>query len=149
MTAALRRFAIAAVLLLGGCGRDSTPIAPVPGEDPLAQAAGQWLLINYWAEWCKPCIEEIPQLNEFAARHAARVRVLMVNYDGVTGNELRAQAERLGIATPLLESDPSPRLGVDPPQVLPTTYVVDPDGRLRETLIGPQTVASLEKATSG
>lgn len=104
-------------------------------------------MINYWAEWCKPCIEEIPELNEFARLNAMRARVLMVNYDGARGDALREQARRLGITTTLLESDPAARFGYPRPQALPTTFVIDPDGKLRATLLGPQTVASLGAAT--
>ena len=118
------------ILLLAGCAREQPADAP----DPLAQTRGEWLLINYWAEWCKPCIEEIPELNEFARLNAMRARVLMVNYDGARGDAL-------------LESDPAARFGYPRPQALPTTFVIDPDGKLRATLLGPQTVASLGAAT--
>ncbi|MBK6289591.1 MAG: TlpA family protein disulfide reductase [Gammaproteobacteria bacterium] len=131
------------ILLLAGCAREQPADAP----DPLAQTRGEWLLINYWAEWCKPCIEEIPELNEFARLNAMRARVLMVNYDGARGDALREQARRLGITTTLLESDPAARFGYPRPQALPTTFVIDPDGKLRATLLGPQTVASLGAAT--
>ena len=135
-----------ALCVLAGCGRD----VPVPvAADLLAQTRGEWLLLNYWAEWCKPCLEEIPQLNAFAAQNAARARVVMVNFDGATGAALRAQADRLGIEVPLFEGDAAGRLGIAMPQVLPTTLVIAPDGRLRATLIGPQTVASLAAATGG
>jgi thiol-disulfide isomerase/thioredoxin len=105
--------------------------------------------VNYWAEWCKPCLEEIPQLQAFAAQHAERARVVMVNFDGATGPELQAQAARFGITLPLVEADPAQRLGAARPQVLPTTLVIAPDGALRATLLGPQTVASLAAATGG
>jgi thiol-disulfide isomerase/thioredoxin len=157
--AVLRLLAISSLLVVaGGCGREentsvaehcAAPAAPPAAvatvDAVLTQRGGEWLVVNYWAEWCKPCLEEIPQLNAFARAHD-RVRVLMVNYDGVTGEQLRAQAARLGIATAVVESDPAPQLGIGRPQVLPTTYVVGPDGKLHDTLIGPQTVASLDAA---
>jgi len=132
-----------ALFALLACDRESAAPA-VP--DPLVQGDGRWLLVNYWAEWCKPCLEEIPELQAFAAQHAARARVVMVNFDGATGDALAAQAARLGITLPMLESDPAAQLGTTRPQVLPTTLVIAPDGRLGATLIGPQTVASLAAA---
>jgi thiol-disulfide isomerase/thioredoxin len=139
------------VLALGGCGRESAaPPAPLaPAADPLVQARDEWLLINYWAEWCKPCLEEIPELNAFAREHATRARVLMVNYDGVQGAQLLAQAKRLGIETTLLDSDPAARFGYQRPQVLPVTYVIAPAGRVHGTLIGPQTGETLLAAIEG
>lgn len=130
--------------LLAACGPRE---AAAP--DPLAQAPGEWLLINYWAEWCKPCIEEIPELNAFAREHAGKARVLMVNYDGVAGEELAAQARTLGIETPLFEGEPAGRFGYERPKVLPATFVIAPDGKPRQTLLGPQTVASLKAAIAG
>lgn len=135
--------ALLMALLLAGCSREQAADTPAP----LAPARGEWLLINYWAEWCKPCIEEIPELNEFAQLNASRVQVLMVNFDGASGEALREQAQRLGITATLLEADPAARFGYPRPQVLPTTVVIDPDGKLRATLLGPQTVASLGAAT--
>ena len=58
--------------------------------DPLAQPDGEWLFINYWAEWCKPCIEEIPQLNALDSTYD-QVTVLGVNYDGAEGADLAQQ----------------------------------------------------------
>ena len=130
-------------LLLAGCAREPPADAP----DHLIQTRKEWLLINYWAEWCKPCIEEIPELNEFAQLNASRARVLMVNFDGASGEALREQAQRLGITATLLDTDPAARFGYPRPQALPTTFVIDPDGKLRATLLGPQTVASLSAAT--
>jgi len=137
-----RAAALLLALALPGCGgEDAAPAAP-----PL-RAPGQWLLLNYWAQWCKPCIEEIPELDAFARAHAGKVRVLLVNFDGATGEELAQQARTLGIpAELLLEHDPAPELGLATPQALPTTYVIGPDGKQRGMLQGPQTVASLEEA---
>ena len=145
MSPRIERLALALLIsvLLACCAREPPATAP----DHLAQTGGKWLLINYWAEWCKPCIEEIPQLNEFAQLNAARARVLMVNFDGASGEALREQAQRLGISAALLDADPSARLGYPRPQALPTTFVIDPDGKLSATLLGPQTVASLTAAT--
>ncbi len=132
---------LACLLLAAGCAREPA--------DPLAQAGGEWLFINYWAEWCKPCIEEIPQLNGFHREQAGKARVVMVNFDGASGAGLRQQAQTLGIETTLYEGDPSTRFGFEKPQVLPSTYVIGPDGTLRQTLIGPQTTATLSAAMSG
>jgi len=124
-------------LLIASCARN---------DDPLAPHTGHWLVINYWAEWCKPCREEIPQLNAFAAQHQATTSVAAVNFDGVTGDALQKQADALGISFELMAIDPA-QLGHWPkPQVLPTTQIVGPDGKLVKTLVGPQTLDSLTKA---
>ena len=73
--------------------------------------------------------------------------MLGVNFDGNTGAELETQVEKLGIAFPTLLEDPAAQLGMQKPSVLPTTLVFDPDGRLANTLVGPQTLESLALAT--
>ncbi len=111
-----------------------------------ADARGKWLLINYWADWCKPCIEEMPELNRFQQQQRDRVLLLTVNYDGAQGQSLQQQIKKLGIALPVLLDDPAPLLHFQRPDALPTTFVFDPDGKLRETLQGGQTTATLATA---
>jgi len=130
-----------ALLLLAACGPAGTP----GNELRLDQLSGQWVVINYWAIWCTPCRQEIPELNALDALE--QVTVLGVNYDDASGEELQDQLDSLGIAFPTLARDPAAQLGVARPVVLPTTLVLDPGGRLRETLVGPQTLASLAAAT--
>lgn len=116
---------ITALLSLWGCESD-----PLPGS-------GQWRIINYWAIWCAPCREEIPELNELD--RSTELVVLAVNYDGKTGDELASQAAEMGITFALLEQDPRATLSVARPKVLPTTLLVSPDGQVTDTLVGPQT----------
>ena len=73
--------------------------------------------------------------------------VLGVNYDGVSGEELERQQQKLGVAFASLEADPAAQLGTPRPVVLPTTLVLNPDGEIVTTLIGPQTLESLVQAT--
>lgn len=101
------------------------------------QYRGQWVLVNYWAEWCKPCLEEIPELNELDK--APDIAVLGVNFDGVSGAPLLELGERMGIEFTLLAADPGPALGWQVPMALPATFVVDPEGALIEARFGPQT----------
>jgi thiol-disulfide isomerase/thioredoxin len=128
---------LSVLLLLAACGAE--PESRLPFE----REPGEWVFINYWASWCKPCLEEIPELNEFAAEQAGRARVFAVNFDGETGAELRAQADAFGIEIPLLEQDPAAVLGLERPTALPTTVVLDPSGTVRAVLRGPQTRATL------
>lgn len=129
----------ALVLVLAGCG-NSTP-AP-GGKLDLSAHAGEWVMVNYWAPWCKPCIEEIPELNAVHNEHPG-ISVYGVNFDGTTGDALREQEATLGVAFPTLTEDPHPLLGIARPAVLPTTLVIDPAGKLAATLLGPQTERSL------
>ena len=82
-----------ALSLTAACG-------PVPGDAPGLNPAdfhGRWLVINYWAEWCTPCIKEIPELNQLAQQYP-ELAVVGVNFDGTEGDELARQLlqRRLG-----------------------------------------------------
>ncbi len=128
-------------LSLLACTREQ---AATPEAD-LEALHGQWVVINYWAPWCKPCIEEIPQLNALD-RTYDQVTVLGVNYDGADGEELALQRQTLGVEFASV-TDPSAQLGTPRPVVLPTTLILDPQGELAATLVGPQTLESLAQAT--
>jgi len=133
---------LALLLSLIACGENT-------GTNPqlrLAELRGQWVVINYWASWCTPCIKEIPELNALDAQYP-EVTVLGVNYDGASGAELEQQRQQLGIIFASLAADPAAQLGKPRPVVLPTTLILDPTGQLVATLVGLQTLDSLAQAT--
>ncbi len=106
----------------------------------------KWVVVNYWAVWCGPCIQEIAELNEL---HHERddVVVFGVNFDGETGETLAKQVAKMRIRFPVFVGDPPERFRFDYPQGLPTTHVVGPDGKLAQTLLGQQSRKSLDAAT--
>ena len=126
-------------LTLSACSGEQPP------QDELSGLRGSWAVINYWAEWCTPCIKEIPELNQLAQQYP-ELAVVGVNFDGTEGDELARQIAQLGIAFPILAEDPAARLGIPRPAVLPTTLILDPEGKLANTLVGPQTLESLAEA---
>ncbi|SDJ60016.1 TlpA family protein disulfide reductase [Microbulbifer yueqingensis] len=132
-------------VVISGCDRGSAGLATLDGGS--IDTTGKILLVNYWAEWCKPCREEIPELNRFDREHE-NVLVLGVNYDAPAPERSRAQAQELGIEFPVLASDPSATWGRQRPEVLPTTLVIDSDGRWVTTLVGPQTEEDLQRAVA-
>jgi thiol-disulfide isomerase/thioredoxin len=128
-------------LMLAGCTEDWGPDqhgAVVTAH----QLDDQWLLINYWAEWCGPCRTEIPELNELDESRDD-ITVLGVNFDGLQGDELSTAAKALKIDFRVLSIDPAERLDLPRSAVLPVTYIVDADGKVRESLVGEQTAEGL------
>lgn len=135
--------AILLCLILAGCsGDESFPLAN-GGSHSFKNDQGKLTLINYWAIWCTPCREEIPELNKLAEEYADQLTVLAVNFDNEQGEELMAQVEKLGIEFPSLQSDPRALWSLKPVSVLPETLVIDSEGVLLHRLIGPQTLESL------
>lgn len=133
---------VLATLLLAGCDQ----VAFQKADSSILEwesLRGEWVLVNYWAEWCKPCLEEIPELNALDGH--PQVTVLGVNFDGIQGVDLVALGERMGIGFPMLAEDPGPEFGWKLPVALPATFVVDPDGNLLEARFGPQTEDDLKE----
>ncbi|OOV96395.1 MULTISPECIES: TlpA family protein disulfide reductase [unclassified Pseudomonas] len=135
--------ALCTTVLLGGCGNDY-------GVDQYGQkVAGeridkQWLVLNYWAEWCGPCRTEIPELNALAEQLKGQpVSVLGVNFDNVQGDELKAASDKLGIKFTVLAQDPAPIFDLPRSEALPVTYLIDDKGKVREQLMGEQTAAGV------
>ena len=133
---------LAMLLSIAACGGGGSSGDATQLED----LRGNWVVVNYWAEWCKPCIREIPELNALD-REYPDVSVLGVNYDGASGEELQRQLTALDVQFPTLPIDPASQLGTPRPAVLPTTLILNPEGRLVETLVGPQTLETLAQAT--
>jgi len=103
---------------------------------------GHVTVVNVWASWCPPCRSEAPVLREVAQdTEADGVRFLGVLYQDQEA-PARAFAERVGMTFPtLLEGDALARsLGV---RAVPTTFVVDAEGRIRARHFGPITEAQL------
>ncbi|MDC1211173.1 TlpA family protein disulfide reductase, partial [Porticoccaceae bacterium] len=113
------------------------------GSHSFNNDSGQYTLVNYWAEWCQPCRVEVPELNELAAEHRDQLTILAVNFDNEQGPELLAQLQKIGIQFPSLAEDPRAKWGLERPQVLPETLIINSDGELVQRLIGPQTLESL------
>ena len=97
-----------------------------------ADYTGQWLIINFWASWCGPCVREVPQLNLFYRDYQDRgVEVLGVNYEQLTIGQIRQAAEVLSIEYPVLYLRQADYLSENMVlKGLPSTFVVDPKGRL-------------------
>lgn len=98
------------------------------------------LLINFWAEWCAPCREEIPALN--ALNQAPGMTVLGIDYDGYEGEELLARMTRMGIEFSQWLGPVDAIWPVERPAGLPHTVVVV-EGELRGALKGVQTRESI------
>ncbi len=138
-------FLLFSLLLLNGCGAGESRYDLLNGGSvSFEELQGKVVLINYWAEWCRPCRIEIPELNHFAQQYPDSVRVLSVNFDGVEGEALLGQVQALGIEFDTLLQDPRYNLAVPASGGLPETIVLNRSGEVQEVLLGPQTLKSLE-----
>ena len=102
----------------------------------LQEQRGRVVMLNFWATWCGPCREEMPQLNKLYAKYRASGFVLLgVNVDEDARHAAEV-AKRMGVAFPvLLDTDKavSHRYAVS---TMPSTLLIDRDGRLRYLHLG-------------
>ena len=103
----------------------------------LDEFSGKVLLINFWASWCRPCIEEVPGIQRLIA--AMRERPFAVIGVNVGEGERRVQAtvKRLRMEFPILLDKDSTEFKSWGANVLPTAYVLDGSGRVRYLARGP------------
>lgn len=135
------------ILILSQCSREPA-LHDSNGRQIASQDwHGKWLILNYWAEWCEGCRLEIPQLNTFYRQnHDSSVVMYGVDFDGLSGKALQQAVKKMGFAFPVLADNPAQRWSLRVPGVLPVTFIISPDGHIRQMLAGPQTMASLNKA---
>ena len=109
-------------------------------ESNLNVGTGKWRLINFWASWCAPCINEIPTLLKLSyARSGTNFEVVFISLDFPSGNdEFLESSKKLGLNshissffTPDYEVWPKLRLAA-----IPTSLVISPEGQLKYKLVG-------------
>lgn len=111
----------------------------------LSDYRGKWVLVNYWATWCPPCLEEIPELVHFHEEHKDKDAIVLgVNFEKVDLKKLKTFIDENFVVYPVLLSEPSPNSPLGPITGLPTSFLVSPSGELVATQVGPVTVKSIE-----
>ena len=111
----------------------------------LASLANKQIVINYWADWCDPCVKEIKSLNDFYHTYRQSVALFAVNYDQPSLSSQRKAAHSHHIKYPSLATNPAKMLALGDINVVPATFILNPDGKVVKTLYGPQTAESLSK----
>lgn len=134
-----------ALLGLSGCAKEPSYRVADGSQMQLSELRGNWVLINYWADWCRPCREEIPELNILHQRQEGEpIFVLGVNFDYLEGQELTDLIGEMGIEFPVLVDDPQVLVGYAAAEVLPMTVIISPQGEVHKVLVGPQTAETIE-----
>jgi thiol-disulfide isomerase/thioredoxin len=114
------------------------------GEIALSDYRGDWVVVNYWATWCAPCVKEMPELSELHEQRDGLV-VLGLAYEDVDDADFFEFLEKAPVSYPILKVDVyDPPQPFGAPKVLPTTIILDPSGKAVKAFLGPVTRASIE-----
>jgi thiol-disulfide isomerase/thioredoxin len=107
---------------------------------------GKWLLVNYWATWCPPCLEEIPDLIAlYDKHHNTDLMVLGIAFDYKNEKEVSAFVDDMLISYPVILGNQNIANSIGSAEILPTTYIYNPKGQLINVKRGLITKSYIEK----
>jgi cytochrome c biogenesis protein CcmG, thiol:disulfide interchange protein DsbE len=122
------------------------PGTPVPdfrlralagGTSDLASRRGRVVLVNFWATWCPPCVEEMPSLERLhRALGPEGLVVIGISVDA-DDNAVRDFVARAGVSFPMLRDPGAHTAAAYRTTGYPETFVIGRDGRLLRTFVGP------------
>ncbi len=152
-SALLPAAALAAALALPQPARAAMPERPalhvttLDGKTfDLAAERGKWVIVNYWATWCVPCIKEMPAISKFVATHG-NVRAIGLAYDDSAPADIRAFLRKHPVVYPVAQVPlDKPVKDFDEPLGLPTTWLIGPDGKVAKRFVGPVDATALGAA---
>ena len=111
----------------------------------LSDYKGKWVVVNYWATYCPPCLEEIPDLIMFHDNHKEKDAVVVgVNMEEIDRGALVEFTEENLIGYPVIPMVKDMKLVGSVPG-LPTTFLIDPEGRIAARRVGAVTAKGIEK----
>ena len=113
------------------------------GKFDLADHRGHWVIVNFWATWCNPCLKEMPDLDAFDVARDD-VEVIGLAYEEIEPADMTAFLKEHVVHYPIAVLDVyKPPADFDTPRGLPMTYVIAPDGKVAKKFLGPVTAADL------
>ncbi|WP_051302745.1 TlpA disulfide reductase family protein [Sedimenticola selenatireducens] len=112
----------------------------------LAEFRGKWLLVNFWATWCPPCIEEMPELERFHLAHKERdALVIGINMEDMAPERLKGFLAERSISYPILLAPVDGYTAFGRIPVLPTSILISPEGEVVTRHVGPLTAEMIEQ----
>jgi thiol-disulfide isomerase/thioredoxin len=122
--------------------KDRPEIPPLTGVDldgrPVSTAAlrGKVVLVNFWATWCPPCREEIPDLVKLQERYKDHLQIIGIAQDSGSLEDVKRFAAEHRMNYPSMISTPEIEKLFPPVNALPTSFFLDREGRLAQKHVG-------------
>jgi thiol-disulfide isomerase/thioredoxin len=122
-------------------------VATVDGKPyDLAAHRGHWVVVNFWATWCAPCLKEMPELSALDAMRE-NIEVVGLAYEDIEVADMRAFLKKHPVVYPIAIIDVyNPPADFTTPRGLPMTYLIAPDGKVAKQFLGPVTSKDIEGA---
>lgn len=139
--------ALSAPLYAAMPARPALHVATLDGRHfDLGAQRGHWVIVNFWATWCVPCIKEMPDISRYVATHAD-VRAIGLAYEDSEPADIKAFLAKHPVSYPVAQVTlDKPLADFDEPRGLPTTYLIAPDGTVAAHFLGPITPTQLDAA---
>jgi len=109
---------------------------------------GKYLVVNFWATWCPPCLKEIPDFVEFYSAHSDKVEILGMDYERANKEKVAEFTDTFMVNYPIILETASNQPAFKKfgeISGMPTTFVYAPDGSLVNYFIGEINIKTLEK----
>ncbi len=126
------------------------------GVQRLKDLRGKWVVVNFWATWCAPCVKEIPEIAEFAKEQGTRTRVIGIAIDWEESGKrdadeakLKKAAKKIGHSYALVLGDNTTEKVFGKIKGMPTTIIFGPDGKIVYNKTGVVTKELLTRVVSG
>ena len=105
---------------------------------------GKWVLVNYWATYCSPCLAEIPDINRFALANKDTFVSLGFDAGGSSPHEIEDFKKELNVSYLLAPNQESTMLAFGIVMAIPTSYIISPKGEIVDKFVGIITYKDLD-----